>query len=53
MDLEVSPEPDGQVRAALEAALAARRAEDTRAAGETPWWRAGIEESVRDDLRRE
>ncbi len=46
MELEVKPEPPKDVREAIRAAL--RRLEAER---ESAWWRAGVEESVRDEPR--
>jgi hypothetical protein len=45
MEVEIRPEPPEDVRRAIELALAAA------AVGErvSPWWQAGIEESLDDD----
>ena len=45
-DLEVTPEPPDAVAEAIAAALRTVPAEPA----ESPWWRAGIEESLRDEL---
>lgn len=44
MELDVRPDPPEDVRAALAAALD----DDADGAPTSPWWRAGIEESVGD-----
>ena len=53
MDLDVAPDPGEEMREALATALDARREFDAEAAGSSAWWRAGVEESVRQDFERE
>lgn len=50
VDLDVAPYAEPAVREAIAAALEERRRADAEAAGTGAWWRAGIEESVREDL---
>lgn len=53
MDLDVVPDPGEDVREALAAALDERHELDAEAAGSSAWWRAGVEESVRQDFERD
>ena len=47
MELEITPEPTPEERAAIVAALAELDAEQTRGPG--AWWEAGLRENVEDD----
>lgn len=53
MDVDVVPEPGEEVGDAIAAALEARREKDSEAAGRSAWWRAGVEESVREDFAQD
>jgi hypothetical protein len=46
VDVELEPEPEAEVRAAVERALA--QLDDARDPG--PWWRAGVRENTRAGL---
>jgi len=43
-ELDVTPEPPDEVAKAIAAAL-----REDAAADESPWWRAGVEESLREE----
>jgi hypothetical protein len=47
VELEITPEPTPDERAAILAALEALEAEETR--GPLHWWEAGLRENVEDD----
>lgn len=47
MELEITPEPTPEERAAIVAAIEALDAE--RARGPDAWWEAGLRENVEDD----
>lgn len=47
MELEITPEPTPEERAAIVAALEALAAEERRGPG--AWWEAGLRENVEDD----
>ncbi len=47
MELEITPEPTPEERAAIVAALAELDAEQTQGPG--AWWEAGLRENVEDD----
>jgi len=53
MDVDVVPDPGEELGDAITAALEARRKEDAEAAGRSAWWRAGVEESSREDFARD
>jgi hypothetical protein len=46
-DIEITPEPTPEERAAILAALEQLRAEEERGPGR--WWEAGLRESVEDE----
>jgi hypothetical protein len=46
-DIEITPEPSPEERAAIVAALEQLQAEEIRGPG--AWWEAGLRESVEDD----
>jgi len=47
VDVEITPEPTPEERAAIVAALTQVQVDDARGPG--PWWEAGLRESVGDD----
>jgi hypothetical protein len=47
MNVEITPEPTPEERAAILAALAALRAQEEQGPG--AWWEAGLRENVEDD----
>lgn len=48
--LRIRPEPSDAERAAIAKALERRAAEEAAATDGGAWWRAGIEESLREDF---